>query len=648
MPSPLLPLSALLSFGLLDYDAFDGAPPDAAETRDDGDSADEDGAGGGTAGLGANDAAGSDPDAVTERGDEDDDGEDDDGEADDPAVTSAAEASAPSGDGEVPEGEVTASKAAAEGATDPEDLDLEDIFGDPEELEIEELDQSGSGGGQKAPPSKWENLDLRLRVVSSIYMDVDGPDGSYDARRFQPGFNGRGNFSRHETRIELYAAYTPNEHISIVADFEPVFLKFPEPADLGELTDRFQLAPFHVESDAAYVHVIDALPGLDFKFGRQIIVWGTADKFNPTNNLNPDDLEDRPLFTEPIANQMAVVDFNPWSDKLWFQGVYVPWFVPALLPPSATVALADAQAKPPYVQRDEEEAIEFLQNFIRLNPDFDPAIFTNVNSPNRKFTNGQAAFKIGSSLGPVDMSASYYYGFHDIPLPVNVDSEQIGDIQAQQPDPETGRYYRSDVDIIYPRMHVWGLDFATQLGFLDNAGLWGEGALILPAQQYRLRTELPVSLNVPNYEDEDGGLVEVVNGPLVNGRGGKPLPFLKATVGADYTIGKHIYIQAQYLRGMIDQFGGGNIGNFLVGGTDLVFFGRHLVFRTFAVTEFPEIGEKGDVPSVAIAPDLIVVPPWGFITFELGGFALIGRRDTYFGAPYTGSSIVYFKATGQF
>jgi len=31
---------------------------------------------------------------------------------------------------------------------------------------------------------------------------------------------------------------------------------------------------------------------LDIRIGRQRIAWGTADKLNPTDNLNPDDLED--------------------------------------------------------------------------------------------------------------------------------------------------------------------------------------------------------------------------------------------------------------------------------------------------------------------------------------------------------------------
>ena len=52
-------------------------------------------------------------------------------------------------------------------------------------------------------------------------------------------------------------------------------------------------------------------------------------------------------------------------------------------------------------------------------------------------------------------------------------------------------------------------------------------------------------------------------------------------MGFDYTFGKHVYVQAQYLRGFINEFGAGHIGNYVVGGTDLIFFGRKLVFRAF-------------------------------------------------------------------
>jgi hypothetical protein len=183
--------------------------------------------------------------------------------------------------------------------------------------------------------------------------------------------------------------------------------------------------------------------------------------------------------------------------------------------------------------------------------------------------------------------------------------------------------------------------------FLDDLGLWGEAAMIIPAKQYTLYTELPVLIDV-TPGDGVGNPIRFVDGPTTLGRNGRSYPFIKATAGMDYTIGKHVYLQAQYLHGFIDEFGAGNMGDYLVSGTDIVFFGRHLVFRFFAVTQFPDRSRGIDAPSVVLAPDIIVVPPWGFATFELGGFGFVGRNDTKFGQSATGTSIVYFKVTGQF
>jgi hypothetical protein len=123
-------------------------------------------------------------------------------------------------------------------------------------------------------------------------------------------------------------------------------------------------------------------------------------------------------------------------------------------------------------------------------------------------------------------------------------------------------------------------------------------------------------------------------------------PFIKATAGFDYTFGKHVYVQMQYLRGFIDEFGADHIGNYLVGGTDLVFFGRHLILRAFGVVDFPT--GRGDNGSYVIYPELAAIPPWGFVTFSLGSFFLLGQEDTKFGQKAAGSSIVFFKVVGQF
>lgn len=603
------------------------------------------------------DTAPSDPDDPEGEGDPEGDdammdaffgGSDDEPPADGETPPDAAPEDAP------PEGPVEHDTVVSGPEVAPaEDLDMSDIFGDGSDVEaLPEATEVQSDGPKSGSGLFDGKLDVRLRIVSSVYIDIDN---IYDGRRWNPNQPSigesvetpsafkvgqaipRGTVSRNENRLEFYFSYKPNEHIQIVGDVEPVFLGVSQVSTLNDLSSQRMLTPFHVESDAAYVAIIDALPGLDLKIGRQIVVWGTADKFNPTNNINADDLEDRPLFTEPIANQMLVVDFHPWQDKLWFQGVYVPLFFPALLPTSASYALADPQTPVNFANGTERDKLAYLQNFITANEQFNPRVTTRVVPPPVNITNGQAAFKIGSRLGPVDLSGSYYYGFFDIPIPYETKSTQLAPLMQEAVD---GYWFQSDVTLVYPRMHVVGLDFAAQLPFLDDMGFWGEGALIIPTQQYDFQVELPLNLDIT---PDDGTMNPVgeFSGPIV-----KKTPFIKATVGADYTIGKHVYVQAQYLRGMIDDFGANNIGNYLVAGTDLVFFGRHLVFRFFAVTDFPR--NREDAASLVLAPNIIMVPPWGYATLELGGFAFVGRNDTKFGQTAVGSSIAYLKIAGAF
>ncbi len=515
------------------------------------------------------------------------------------------------------------------GATKPDDLSIDDVFGtDAEHKDIVEQPKVDAKGGDKGGgKSRFDGkLDTRVRVISSAYYDV--------ARVPQRGFG------RQENRIEFQFAYKPDRHLQIVGDIEPVFFGLAQTPELDDLATQRLLTPFHIESDAAYIALLDLLPGLDVKVGRQIVVWGTADRFNPTNNINADDLEDRPLFTEPIANQMVVVDYAPLQDKLWFQGVYVPTFFPALLPPSAAAALKDPQTPVPFAYGADQDKIGNLQSLLRIQPGLVPSVTGHVYQPSRRFTTGQSAIKLGTTLGGVDMSISYYNGRHDIPTPV--------DVQSSRKDPQEGPIdqaqccYRSDVTLIYPRMQVLGLDFATQLPFLKNMGLWGEGALFFPQRQ-RLSIEFPLAIDVTTGKNDDG-----VTNPVRSmvGRTIRPTPYIKATAGFDYTFGKHVYVQAQYLRGFIDEFGADHIGNYLVGGTDLIFFGRHFIFRAFGVVDFPT--GKGDHGSYVIYPELLLVPPWGSVTFEIGSFFLLGKPDTKFGQKAAGSSIAFFKVVGVF
>lgn len=527
-----------------------------------------------------------------------------------------------------PEPEPEAKDAEPEGDGE---LSMDDIFGTDETFEdVEVVEETDSGEskvrttpGNRAADKLSDKLDFSFRVVTSAYFDVAGVEER--------------QFSRNENRLEFTLRYQPNEHVAIVGNVEPVFLGVAQAQFLDDLATRQLLTPFHVESDAAYVAIYDLLPKLDLKIGRQIVQWGTADKFNPTNNINPDDLEDRPLFTEPIANQMVVVDFAPLDDKLWFQGVYVPLFYPALLPPSASAGLQDPQSPVPYALESDVAKIQELQDLLDIQPALVPTVVGSVRMPKRRFSDGQSAIKLGTSLNGVDASISYYNGRHDIPMPLRVDSTTKDPIEG--PNDQAECCYRSDVVLNYPRMQVLGLDFATQLPFLNNLGLWGEGALFFPTAQ-DLFIEFPVPVDV-TPDDDVVDPVEQLSGAAVTDR-----PYIKATAGLDYTFGKHVYVQAQYLRGFIDEFGAEHIGNYLVGGTELVFFGRHLLFRAFGVVDFPT--DPNDNGSYVIYPELVLVPPWGSLTFDIGSFFLIGEDDTKFGQPAAGSSIVFTKVTGAF
>jgi hypothetical protein len=553
-------------------------------------------------------------------------------------------------------GTTAPASAPAGGDKKPDDLSMDDVFGGggttpgpaaggatptptptpaPAQADTDKTKKKPvQSASEKIADATNGKLRTRFRIVSSVYYDVD---------RAEPR-----KISRNENRLEFYFAYTPNKHVQVVGDVEPVLMGVSQAQELDDLASQVYLQRFHLESDAAYVALTDLAPGLDIKVGRQIVVWGTADKFNPTNNINPDDLEDRPLFTEPIANQMVVVDYAPLKrdrDKLYFQGVYVPLFFPALLPPSAAAGLKDPYAESPFVNATEINKLTYLQDdFLVKNPKLLPLVYGHVEMPEAKFTNGQFAFKLGSRLGEVDLSASYYYGRHDIPLAVDARTTMTAPLN-QEPPPDNGYYFRSDVRLIYPKMQVIGLDFATQIPFLGNMGLWGEGALIIPeASQFHIDLP-PLPGGGVDVTPDDG----VANPEaFIEGVAIKAQPFIKATVGFDYTFGKHVYVQSQYLRGMINEFGAGHIGNYLLGGTDIIFFGRKLVFRAFGMVDFPSNNPKNKGPSAVIAPAILFAPPWGYVNFEVGSFALLGGDRTYFGQKATGSSILYVKVIGSF
>ena len=155
---------------------------------------------------------------------------------------------------------------------------------------------------------------------------------------------------------------------------------------------------------------------IDFRIGKQIIVWGRADRINPTDNLSPRD------FTLPVPDDddqrlgTAAVKATYYFGELSLTGLWLPHFEPHTIP---------IQQPPPPVTIHEEV-------------------------PDTSF--GQWAVKVEQTGRAVDWSLSYFNGFDLFP-----------DIGGAPP----------DLVLEHHRIHVIGADAATTVG---RYGLRGEAA----------------------------------------------------------------------------------------------------------------------------------------------------------------------------
>jgi hypothetical protein len=174
------------------------------------------------------------------------------------------------------------------------------------------------------------------------------------------------------------------------------------------------------QSELREFYVEKSLGAFDFKVGRQITVWGRADRVNPTDNLSVSNLKLLMTDTEDqrlgVAAIQAVYNFGQYR----LIGIYIPeWRSPTY--PIGNSAGAS------------------VSNFSKSG-----------------FQN-QFGIKLDNSGGAVDWSFSYFDGFSKIP-----------DLSLASPSASG-----LNVGLNYNRIRVIGADFALNLG---SYGFRGEAA----------------------------------------------------------------------------------------------------------------------------------------------------------------------------
>ena len=287
----------------------------------------------------------------------------------------------------------------------------------------------------------------------------------------------------------------------------------------ADLYNKGIIDPYNLEIREAYIQLFGFLSdNLDIKIGRQRITWGTADKLNPTDNLNPYDLEDILDFGRHRGSDAISFDYY-FNSEFSLQGVYIPFFEPANMP----VGIFSNALNP---------SMELPQGMTLM------GFSDNINMPKYNLAESSTAgLKFKGFAQGFDFSLSYIWGRDGMPVstyntftPVNL----TGGVSINS-------------DLSFYRTHIFGADLAGNIG---GVGVWAEAAAFLPENEVIMTNDLSAfypSSPVPVTQDSTVLKKEA---------------YLKFVIGADYNFANGTYLNIQYLHGFMNERGRDNLNDY--------------------------------------------------------------------------------------
>ncbi len=286
----------------------------------------------------------------------------------------------------------------------------------------------------------------------------------------------------------------------------------PQVRSTADLYNKEIIDPYNLEIRELYVQLSEFLsPKLDVKIGRQRIAWGTADKLNPTDNLNPYDWEDVLDFGRHRGSDAISLDYY-FNSKFSLQGVYVPFFQPANLPVGifADALAPEIELPPPLVLQGFEDEI--------IMPKYSLA------------ESATTGLKFKGFAAGLDFSFSYVWGRDGLPIVtyntfIPVDS--LGGININS-------------ELSFYRTHIFGADMAGSIG---GVGVWAEVGAFLPENEVVMTNDF--SAFFPPEMDPLSGDTVVLKKEI----------YTKFVIGADYNFANGAYINFQYLHGFVNERG---------------------------------------------------------------------------------------------
>ncbi len=389
------------------------------------------------------------------------------------------------------------------------------------------------------------------------------------------------DFSWREYRLNLTAELKPFNRAHFYTNFWFRSLGFPSVKNSADLGNRDKLSPFDMELRSAYIDLYGfLLKNIDLRIGRQRIAWGSGDKVNPTDNVNPNDLEDiwdygRHLSSDGVCASIYLGNYT-------LNAIFIPIFTPGVLPTG--------------------EWKNALVPAIDLPAGLEPGEITDsVILPENNLKNSSKfGLKLGNTVFGYDISLSYLYGRDDLPI-----SQKL----IFSPDPTTGKVnLRSE--LFYPHMHIFGADAA---GAIGDVGIWSELAIYYPEKVTQRMDLSQLGMGITDSVILDNSI------------------YARYLLGADYTFKNGFYINIQYLHGFTGERGADNLEDYLFIGSEYSFFGDRIKISPLnSSLEIKDFKDRKNNLAFVYAPQ-ISYQPMDNARITIGTRIIQGGSNTKFG-----------------
>jgi hypothetical protein len=419
-------------------------------------------------------------------------------------------------------------------------------------------------------------------------VDISG-DLKLDKRFIVSDSTRIADYPYHELNLELKSS--PSKNLSFHTNLKFRLWDQNLAGSSADLTRISACNPYELSLWEAYADLYSFIfDGLDLRIGRQRTAWGTADKLNPTDNLNPDDFSDPLDFGEkaPAEAVNATYNLNEYNVSV----VWLPSLKPILLPRGEFPLLGNADAPPLPPGANIAESTEHL-------------LF-----PDRNIGNSMRAAKLSGSVMGYDFSLSHFIGYDDVPIPkklIVTPVDTLGNVML-------------DTYMGFPELQAVGFDCA---GELLSVGIWGETAVFLP-EEVKMNIEMPNPLDPLHPIIQDTTILT-------------DEPYVKFTIGGDYTFKTGIYINVQWMHGFFTERGKDNLEDYLMAGIEKKLMNDEIKVGVSGGVEIKDIEDIAeDVESAkencgtAIVPEVSYMPTDN-VKLLVGAFLLDGKPGTLFG-----------------